>query len=93
MMTSRAEQETVIIYDVEKGKWHIYTNYPPHVRKYAIYRDKSENNRISDDELDVWVNNKQFSSSFSVRERRQLTEEQRKATAERLKKARSGDEE
>jgi hypothetical protein len=33
----RIEQETIIIYDVELEQWEVYTNYPPHIRKY---RDK-----------------------------------------------------
>lgn len=38
MKLSRSEQETIVIFDVEVGKWHIDTTYPPHVPKiYACY--------------------------------------------------------
>lgn len=35
MKLPRSEQETIVIFDVEVGKWHIDTTYPTHIRKYA----------------------------------------------------------
>ena len=35
MALARNEQETIVIFDVEVGNWHIDTTYPPHIRKYA----------------------------------------------------------
>ncbi|WP_273707768.1 hypothetical protein [Leuconostoc mesenteroides] len=30
MKLPRSEQETIVIFDVEVGKWHIDTTYPQH---------------------------------------------------------------
>lgn len=53
MKISRSEQETIVIYDVEIGKWHIDTTYPPHVRKYTPAMGKIEEK--TQDRLAGWI--------------------------------------
>lgn len=81
----RSEQETIVSYDVEKKQWHIYTDYPPHVRKYAILLGKMSKNDELPRQLDVLVDNDEFAASFSVRTKRKLTDEQRSKMAERMR--------
>lgn len=47
----RNERETVITFDVELDQWEVYTNHPPHIRRYRdkvipkreeFYKDGSE---------------------------------------------------
>lgn len=81
----RSEQETIVIFDVEVGKWHIDTTYPPHVRKYGFAIEKIEEK--TQDRLSGWISD-EYSSSFMVKKRRKLTEEQREELANRMAKLR-----
>lgn len=85
MKLPRSEQETIVIYDVEVGKWHIDTTYPTHIRKYAELLGEIEEK--TEDRLAGWID-EQYSSSFSVKKRRKLTDEQRREYGERLKRSR-----
>ncbi|MCI1689231.1 MAG: hypothetical protein LKI50_02450 [Leuconostoc mesenteroides] len=40
MKLPRSEQETIVIFDVEVGKWHIDTTYPTHIRNMQSYWEK-----------------------------------------------------
>lgn len=82
MTISRNEQETIAIFDVEQGRWHIDTTYPPHIRKYREVIGEIEEE--TDDRLAGWVSD-DFTGSFSARKRRQLTDEQRQVMSERAK--------
>lgn len=85
MKSPRSEQETIVIFDVQVGKWHIDTTYPPHIRKYVFAMAEIEEK--TQDRLSGWID-EQYSSSFSVKKRRKLTDEQRKEYGERLKRSR-----
>ncbi|WP_312065613.1 hypothetical protein [Leuconostoc lactis] len=82
MKISRNEQETIIVFDVEVGKWHIDTTYPPHIRKYKEVIGKIEEE--TQDRLSGWLAD-DYSGSFSARKRRELTDEQRSELSERAK--------
>ncbi|MCT4390687.1 hypothetical protein RQW99_08680 [Leuconostoc falkenbergense] len=83
MKISRSEQETIVIYDVEIGKWHIDTTYPPHVRKYTPAMGKIEEK--TQDRLAGWISD-EYSGSFMTRKRKTLTDEQRQQVVEQLRK-------
>ncbi|MDI6614111.1 hypothetical protein QMA64_05895 [Leuconostoc suionicum] len=85
MKLPRSEQETIVIFDVEVGKWHIDTTYPPHVRKYTPAMGEIEEK--TQDRLAGWISD-EFSGSFMTRKRKTLTDEQRQHVGEQLRKAR-----
>lgn len=85
MKIPRSEQETIVIFDVEVGKWHIDTTYPPHIRKYTAAMGEIEEK--TEDRLAGWISD-EFSGSFMTRKRKILTDEQRQHVGERLRKAR-----
>ncbi|MDN2450220.1 hypothetical protein [Leuconostoc sp. UCMA20149] len=83
MKIPRSEQETIVIYDVEVGKWHIDTTYPPHIRKYLPAMGKIDEK--TQDRLAGWISD-EFSGSFMTRRRKTLTDEQRQRVREQLRK-------
>lgn len=85
MKLPRSEQETIVIFDVEVGKWHIDTTYPPHVRKYTPAMGEIEEK--TQYRLAGWISD-EFSGSFMTRKRTTLTDEQRQHVGEQLRKAR-----
>lgn len=85
MKLPRSEQETIVIFDVEVGKWHIDTTYPPHVRKYTPAMGEIEEK--TQDRLAGWISD-EFSGSFMVKKRKTLTKERRQQIGEQLRKAR-----
>jgi hypothetical protein len=85
MKLPRLEQETIVIFDVEVGKWHIDTTYPPHVRKYTSAVGEIEEK--TEDRLAGWISD-EFSGSFMVKKRKTLTKERRQQIGEQLRKAR-----
>lgn len=83
MKIPRTEQETIVIYDVEVGKWHIDTTYPPHIRKYTPAMGEIEEK--TQDRLAGWISD-DYSGSFMTRKRKTLTDEQRQRVREQLRK-------
>ncbi|MCH3952771.1 MAG: hypothetical protein LKK24_08205 [Leuconostoc mesenteroides] len=83
MKTPRSEQETIVIYDVEVGKWHIDTTYPPHIRKYTPAMGEIEEK--TQDRLAGWISD-DYSGSFMTRKRKTLTDEERQRVREQLRK-------
>lgn len=83
MTIPRSEQETIVIYDVEVGKWHIDTTYPPHIRKYTPAMGEIEEK--TQDRLAGWISD-EYSGSFMTRKRRTLTDEERQRVREQLRK-------
>lgn len=83
MKIPRSEQETIVIYDVEVGKWHIDTNYPPHIRKYTPAMGEIEEK--TQDRLSGWISD-DYSGSFMTRKRKTLTDEQRQRVVDQLRK-------
>lgn len=88
MAFPKAEQETILNFDVETGKWNLYTSYPPHIRKY---RELVENPREVSDQTGVAsLSGTLTSVNVSVRKKRVLTEEQRAELSERAKRSFAG---
>lgn len=83
MAIPRNKQETIASFDVEVGKWHIDTTYPPHIRKYRSSMGKIEEE--TQDRLSGWLAD-DYSGSFTARKRRELTDEQRAEIAQRMKR-------
>lgn len=83
MKIPRSEQKTIVIYDVEVGKWHIDTTYPPHIRKYTPAMGEIEEK--TQDRLAGSISH-EFSGSFMIRKRKTLTDEQRQRVREQLRK-------
>ena len=83
MKIPRSEQETIVIYDVEIGKWHIDTTYPPHIRKYTPAMGEIEEK--TQDRLAGWISD-EYSGSFMTRKRKTLTDEERQRVREQLRK-------
>uniref|UniRef100_UPI0028AE2C97 hypothetical protein n=1 Tax=Leuconostoc falkenbergense TaxID=2766470 RepID=UPI0028AE2C97 len=81
MTIPRSEQETIVIYDVEIGKWHIDTTYPPHIRKYTPAMGEIEEK--TQDRLAGWISD-DYSGSFMTRKRKTLTDEERQKVREQL---------
>lgn len=86
----RSEQETIVSYDVERKQWHIYTDYPKHVRKYAILLGKIDKNDELPLVLDEYVDSDEFTASFSIRKKRELSAEERQAMSDRMHKQHGG---
>ncbi|MGQ4573270.1 hypothetical protein ACUIJP_04205 [Leuconostoc pseudomesenteroides] len=83
MKIPRSEQETIVIFDVEVGKWHIDTTYPPHIRKYTPAMGEIEEK--TQDRLAGWISD-EYSGSFTTRKRKTLTDEERQRVREQLRK-------
>lgn len=83
----RSEQETIALYDVEKDSWHIYTNYPKHVRKYTAAVVENHEKTHPDLILDGDIDASKFSPSFMVKTKRVLSEAERKALGDRLRRS------
>ncbi len=88
MAIPRTEQETVITFDVQEQKWHLYTSYPPHIRKYQelvenVTEHREENNLVA-------IEGHLLSDVYgALKKKRTLTEEQKERLAEQLNRTRS----
>lgn len=80
------EQETIITYDAEQKAWYIYTDVPPHARKYESLIDRSKYFRkgYNDKKAIVMLEGTLKECNVTISKKRKLTEEQKKALAERL---------
>lgn len=85
-VTPYAEQETIITYDAAEKTWHIYTDVPPHARKYESLIDRSKYFRkgYNDKKAIVMLEGTLKECNVTISKKRKLTEEQKKALAERL---------
>ena len=85
---SRDERETALIYNEADGFWEIYTAVPKHIRRF----DKLKFNCVK---TEFYENGEVFAKFYKVpakaisfrdpNKKRELSEEQRQAAAERLK--------
>lgn len=82
-VTSRSEAETILSYDYELDQWHYYSDVPKHNRKW----DKVvvPTRRVVEDNGTISLLEGTIDGSVSVRKRRELTDEQRQAVADRLR--------
>lgn len=83
------EQETLCSFDVENKRWFVCTNYGPDIRRYMPFfikddrykEEYSDNNRLIS--IEGFLDPEK--ASVKISKKRQLTEEQRAAMAERFK--------
>lgn len=81
------EQETIITYDAAEKAWYIYTDVPPHARKWESMIDRSKpfkkGYNVNGGAL-VMLEGHLKECNVTISKKRKLTEEQKKALAERL---------
>ena len=82
------EQETVLVFDNKTGQWSVYSTVPKHIRKLFKITDLKVVETESDRPIAVkgLLEEKQVSMKKIVE--RVMSEEQKRAAAERLAKAR-----
>lgn len=92
--TPKAEAETILTYDAGIEEWYIFTDYAPHARKWedkVIAQREGTPRAVSRKEYDsegrLVAISGIIDGSVAVRMAVQLTKEERKERAERLKKA------
>lgn len=89
-VTPQSEQETIITYDAEQKAWYIYTDVPPHARKWESMIDQSKpfkkGYNVNGGAL-VMLEGclKECNVTISKKRKREMTDEQRKAASERMK--------
>lgn len=90
---SREERETILIYEEEVDQWHIYTDVPKHARKYEKYIDVNKNHRkgysVNGGQL-AMIDGYVTGGNVGINKKRNITmtEEQKEAARERMKKIR-----
>ncbi len=79
------EQETIISYDNELKEWHFYSDYPPHCRKWRRLIKKTR--EIEEDNGKIVLLEGTISGNVIIQKKfkREMTEEQRQAAAERAR--------
>lgn len=85
---TKEERETILTYEEDVDQWHIYTDVPKHARKYEKYIDESENYRKG-----YSVNGGQLAMidgyvTGNVGIRKKMSDKDRQAVSERMKKLR-----
>lgn len=83
----RSEQETIITYDYSRNQWHLSTDVAKHIRKWI---DLVINPKVTVEGgeviyLEGWLN-----ATVSVQKKRKLTEEQRLALSQRMRRLQAG---
>ncbi|RSL28890.1 hypothetical protein D7Z54_34095 [Salibacterium salarium] len=89
MAYPREEQETVLVYDKVNDEWDAYSTVPKHIRKFQsiagdfdfLERDARDNPERARCRLSP--------KQVSLRKERQMTDEQRQALSERMRKTRT----
>lgn len=90
---SREERETILTYEEETNQWHIYTDVPKHARKYEKYIDVNKNHRkgysVNGGQL-AMIDGYVVGGNVGINKKRNITmtEEQKEAARERIKKIR-----
>lgn len=88
----RTEQETILTYEPDTKTWQIYTDYPSHARKYedkVVPSDIYPSEKVyHEDSGELIALQGTIQGSVSVRGKVEMTEEQKRVTAERLKQSR-----
>lgn len=86
----RSEQESILIFDVERQIWNFYTNYPKHARRWEerVVPELGKKNRkvYHKDNNELIEIEGEIEGFISIRAPRKLTEKQRKEIGERFKK-------
>lgn len=87
-MTSLLEQETTVTYSRADGLVHIYSSIPSHVRRMRKDSAYTEVRSWGDDCGEFTIDHKLYDPMRGRRRPRAMTDEQKKASAERLRVAR-----
>ncbi|OTF89713.1 hypothetical protein [Ligilactobacillus salivarius] len=86
---SREERETILTYEEETNQWHIYSDVPKHARKYEKFIDESKNHRkgynINGGQL-AMIDGYVIGGNVGIRKK--MSDKERKAISERMKKLR-----
>jgi hypothetical protein len=88
MAYSKAEQETVLVYEAESNSWLAYSSVPKHIRKLQSIAD------VTVTEIDAHGNPAAAKAvltakQVSMKKERVLTEEQREEMSARMRNLRS----
>ena len=86
---SREERETILTYEEEVDQWHIYSDVPKHARKYEKYVDESKNYRkgySSNSGQLAMIDGYVIGGNVGIRKK--MSDKERKAISERMKKLR-----
>ena len=82
------EQETAINYDNKTGKWHIYSTFEPHARKWEKALEPGARKEYTKNGTLIMIDGDLRDDYYlTVTKRRKLTDEQRQMAAKRLAKA------
>lgn len=88
------EQETAINYDNQTGKWHIYSTFGPHARKWEKALAPGARKEYTKNGTLIMIDGDLRDDYYlTVTKRRKLTDEQRQMAAKRLAKANAKKEE
>ncbi|MCM3763477.1 hypothetical protein [Neobacillus niacini] len=86
MAYSREEQETCLVFDPVKGTWNVYSNVPKHIRKLSkiteLFTIEEEDGKP------ICVKGVLTEKQVGMRAERMMSDEQKRAAAERLAEAR-----
>lgn len=83
------EQETAINYDNQTGKWSIYSTFGPHARKWEKALEPGARKEYTENGTLIMIDGYLRDGFYlTVTKRRKMSEEQRLAAAERLRKLR-----
>ncbi|MGJ3747771.1 hypothetical protein ACLOBP_05090 [Limosilactobacillus fermentum] len=82
------EQETAINYDNQTEKWHIYSTFGPHARKWEKALEPGARKEYTKNGTLIMIDGDLRDDYYlMVTKRRKLTDEQRQMAAKRLAKA------
>ena len=85
MAYPKSEQETVIVFEAETGLWNFYSTHPPHIRKY---KELVIDAVTTEDQYGInSLRGKLEDVNVRISKKRVMSEEQRAALAERLRRS------
>ncbi|PLR72297.1 hypothetical protein [Bacillus sp. UMB0728] len=83
----RDEQETVLVFEVETGKWMVYSTVPKHIRKLMKLGEMEVTHY--DEDRPIAIKGKLEEKQVSMKKVREYSEEQRAKMSERSKAMRA----
>ena len=88
-MATTSEMETTVTYDHQEGLYRIWSSYRPHIRKFQ--NDSRATEAKSGEEFSEFtIPADQFDVTKGFKRRFTMSDEQKQAAADRLRKAREG---
>lgn len=87
MAYSKAEQETVLVFDNESREWKAYTAVPKHIRKLMELGGEIQIMESGEEGTPIAIQCILSEKNVTLRKERLLTEEQRQRIAERIRKS------